>query len=143
MACTIRIASDKALFGQPEIKLGIIPGYGGTQRLSRLIGKGRTIDVCLTGDNIKPEDALNWGLITKITDNQELLNISYDALIKLNKMPRLAMQSIITTINEGFNLYMDEALELEAEHFAKLCSKEDKNIGVDAFLSKQKPEFKD
>jgi len=141
MACTIRIASDNAIFGQPEIKLGIIPGYGGTQRLSRLIGKGRAIQYCLTGDNISPENALNWGLVTNVLSLEELIPNAHKLANSLNKMPNNAMASVIETINDGFDLNMNDALELEAVHFGKLCETKDKEIGVESFLNKTTPKF--
>jgi len=141
MACTIRIASNNTIFGQPEIKLGIIPGYGGTQRLSRLIGKGRALEYCLTGNNLNIENALNWGLITSITTAESLIDSAYKLADSLNKMPRHAMASVIETVNNGFDLKMKDALELEAVHFGNLCDTEDKRIGVEAFLNKLSPEF--
>lgn len=141
MACTIRIASLNAIFGQPEIKLGIIPGYGGTQRLARLIGKGRAIQYCLTGDNITPENALNFGLITDLMNREDLLANAYKLAHRLNKMPKDAMASIIEVINIGSDLDMEKALELEAIIFGKLCETNDKQIGVEAFLNKTTPNF--
>jgi enoyl-CoA hydratase len=141
MAATMRIASNTALFGQPEIKLGIIPGFGGTQRLSRLVGKGRALDLCLTGRTIKAEEALQWGLISEVTSSDQLLNKAYSILKNLIALGPLAMKSIMTVIDHGYDLPLEDALEFEAAHFGLCCSTRDKQEGVKAFLEKRQPEF--
>jgi enoyl-CoA hydratase len=140
MSAHLRFAHEKTLMGQPEIKLGVIPGYGGTQRLSRLIGPSRALDLCLSGRFIDAHTALNWGLINRvINDNVETEAISF--LKQLNQMPAVASASIIESILLGSNMSLSEGLELEALHFAKTCASQDKKEGVGAFLEKRKPKF--
>src|SRR6185312_15671255 len=104
MAATLRIAADTAQFAQPEVKLGVIPGYGGTQRLARLIGKGRALDLCLTGRTIKAEDALIYGLISEITTSENLLPRSHEILNHLTALAPLALASIMKVIDAGYDL---------------------------------------
>jgi len=141
MSATMRIASDKAQFGQPEVKLGVIPGYGGTQRLARLIGKGRALDLCLTGRFIPAEEALQYGLVTEVVAVDDLETHALAILDNLCHLAPLAMQSIMTTIDSGYDLSLDEAMRLEAVHFGRVCATEDRNEGVSAFIEKRKPEF--
>lgn len=141
MAATIRIAAERTVFGQPEIKLGVIPGFGGTQRLARLVGKGRALDICLTGKKVNVDDALQWGLVTEVTSVDELQPRAIALLTDLIKLGPIAMQSIITTINMGYDLSLDEAFELEASHFAICCTTKDKQEGVSAFLEKRAAVF--
>ena len=141
MAATIRIASHQAVFSQPEVKLGVIPGFGGTQRLARLVGKGRALDLCLTGRTIKAEVAYAWGLVTEVVPAEELHQKAMDLLKQLVKLSPLAQKSIISVINHGFNLSLEEALELEAAHFGLCCATRDKQEGVKAFLEKRAAEF--
>ncbi|STX28400.1 3-hydroxyisobutyryl-CoA hydrolase [Legionella beliardensis] len=142
MAATLRIAASTAQFGQPEIKLGIIPGYGGTQRLARLVGKGRALDLCLTGRFIDAQTALTWGLVTDVVENGELLDRAISILTSVISMAPLAAASIMEVIDRGYDLSLSDALHLEAVHFAKVCASEDKNEGVDAFLNKRPASFK-
>jgi len=142
MAATIRIASSTAVFGQPEIKLGVIPGFGGTQRLARLIGKGRALDLCLTGRTIKAEEALHWGLVSEVVASQEELITKAESILEqLVKLPSLAMKSMMTVIDYGYDLSLEDALELEAAHFGLCCATRDKQEGVKAFLEKRNAEF--
>jgi enoyl-CoA hydratase len=142
IACHVRVASESAKFGQPEIKLGIIPGYGGTQRLARLIGKGRAMDLCLTGRQISAEEALHIGLVTQLFSTDHFLASAIDYFEKIMAFSAIALRSIIDTIEEGYDLPLSNALHLEATHFAKVCSTDDKNEGVSAFLEKRTPIFK-
>lgn len=141
MSATMRIASSNAVFGQPEVKLGVIPGFGGTQRLARLVGKGRALDLCLTGRTIKADEALAWGLISEITTPEELPNRAKAILTNLIKLGPLAMKSIMTVIDRGYDLSLDDAFELEAVHFGLCCATKDKKEGVNAFLEKRAAEF--
>jgi enoyl-CoA hydratase len=141
MAATLRIAADTAIFGQPEIKLGVIPGFGGTQRLSRLIGKGRALELCLTGRTIKAADAYAWGLVSEVTPADNLLSRAREILNQLVKLPLLAQKSLMTVIDSGYDLALDDALELEAAHFGLCCATRDKTEGVSAFLEKRAPAF--
>ncbi|MGQ3888645.1 enoyl-CoA hydratase/isomerase family protein [Legionella sp. CNM-1927-20] len=142
MAATLRIASTHAQFGQPEIKLGVIPGYGGTQRLARLVGKGRALDLCLTGRFIDAQTALAWGLISEVVEPDLLLEQANRILKNIISMAPIAAASIMEVIDRGYDLSLSDALHLEAVHFAKVCASEDKSEGVDAFLNKRPASFK-
>lgn len=142
MAATLRIASDKAQFGQPEVKLGVIPGYGGTQRLARLIGKGRALDLCLTGRFINAQEALSWGLVTAVTDPDHLLTRAQETLETIIAMAPRAVASIMAVIDQGMDLPLSDGLQLEAAHFGLTCATEDRAEGVNAFLNKRQPVFK-
>ena len=141
MAATLRIAANNAVFGQPEIKLGVIPGFGGTQRLARLIGKGRALEICLTGRRFTAEEAHHWGLVNEITTPENLLTRAMSLLNELAKLGPVAMQSIMTSIHHGYDLSIEEALELEAAHFSLCCTTADKHEGVSAFLEKRTAVF--
>ena len=141
MATTMRIASVKAKFGQPEVKLGVIPGYGGTQRLARLVGKGRAMDLCLTGRMIGAEDALAWGLVSSVSEMDDLINDAYDILNTILGMAPEAVSATMDVIDRGFDLNMSDALELEASRFGVLCGTQDMKEGTAAFLEKRKAEF--
>jgi enoyl-CoA hydratase len=141
MAATMRIASNTAVFGQPEIKLGVIPGFGGTQRLSRLVGKGRAFDLCLTGRNIKAEEALQWGLVSEVVTPESLLVRAETILNELVQLAPLALKSMMIVIDHGYDLTLEDALEFEAAHFGLCCATRDKQEGVKAFLEKRHAEF--
>jgi enoyl-CoA hydratase len=141
MSATLRIAANNATFGQPEVKLGVIPGFGGTQRLTRLVGKGRALDLCLTGRLLKAEDALAWGLVTELVAPDALLNRARDILSGIVKLPPLALKSIMTVIDHGLDLTLPDALELEAAHFGLCCATVDKQEGVQAFIEKRAATF--
>jgi enoyl-CoA hydratase len=142
IAATLRIASTKASFGQPEVKLGVIPGYGGTQRLARLVGKGRALDLCLSGRFIDAETALQWGLVTGLVTPEALLEEGKKRLNEILAMGPLAVASVMEVIDYGYDLALTDALHLEAIHFAKVCASEDKKEGVSAFLEKRVASFK-
>lgn len=141
MATSLRIGSAKAQFGQPEVKLGVIPGYGGTQRLSRLVGKGRALDLCLTGRFIQAEEALTWGLITQLTSPDDLITNSLSMLSTICSMAPEALKSVMKVIQNGFDMTLEDSLYLEALEFARCCGTEDKKEGVSAFLEKRKAVF--
>ena len=141
MAASIRIASEKAQFGQPEVKLGVIPGYGGTQRLARLVGKGRAIDLCTTGRFIDAKTALQWGLVTDLCAPADLEQRAKEILTGIIAMAPLAIKHVLHTIDAGFDMSLDEALDLEATRFALCCASEDKTIGAQAFLDKTAAKF--
>lgn len=141
MAATLRIATEQAVFAQPEIKLGVIPGFGGTKRLSRLIGLGRALDLCLTGKRIDADYALRIGLVNELATSDNLLPRALNILKELTQLSPLAMQSIMTVIDEGYNLPLEQALALEAAHFGLCCNTKDKQEGVSAFLEKRKASF--
>ena len=141
MAASMRIAHEKAVFGQPEVKLGVIPCYGGTQRLARLVGKGRAIDLCITGRSINASEALSWGLVTEVTSVEDLLPRAYAILEKILEMAPLAVRNVLEVIDSGYDCNLDEAQRLEALLFAMNCDTKDKDHGVQAFLNKQSPAF--
>ena len=141
MATTMRMATSTTVFGQPEIKLGVIPGFGGTQRLSRLIGKGRALEICLTGRRFKAEEALQWGFLNEITTPEDLLPRSLAILRELSQLSAPALQSMLTVIHQGYDLPLDEAIEMEATHFGLVCATADKKEGVSAFLEKRPAVF--
>lgn len=142
IAATLRIAANVAQFGQPEVKLGVIPGYGGTQRLARLIGKGRALDLCLTGRFISAETAQQWGLVSEVVSPDALLETARTTLQTIMAMAPLAIMSVMEVMEHGYDLSLDDALHLEAIHFAKVCATQDKQEGVNAFLNKRPPVFK-
>ena len=141
MSATLRIAAEKSQFGQPEIKLGVIPGFGGTQRLSRLIGKGRALDICLSGRRFSAEEAWQWGYVNEVVSQDTLLQRATERLQELVQFSPVALQSIITTIHEGYDIGLNEALALEASHFGLCCTTKDKAEGVSAFLEKRVAQF--
>ena len=141
MSATLRIAANNTLFGQPEIKLGVIPGFGGTQRLSRLIGKGRALDICLTGRRFTAEEAFQWGLVNELTTPENLMSRAISLLKELVQLGPIAMQSILTVIHQGYDFSLEEAFELEAAHFGLCCTTADKKEGVNAFLEKRAAVF--
>lgn len=141
ISATMRIASIKAQFGQPEVKLGVIPGYGGTQRLARLVGKGRALDLCLTGRFINAETAFQWGLVSEVVEPDALLEKGKNVLQGILSMAPLAIAGVMEVIDHGYDLSLDDALHLEAIHFAKVCASQDKKEGVAAFLEKRVAKF--
>jgi enoyl-CoA hydratase len=142
MACHIRVASENAKFGQPEVNLGIIPGYGGTQRLTRLIGKGRSMYMILTGEMIDANTAYQFGLVNKVVPLNELLNEAEKILTTIIQKGRVAITTAIRSINAACELPLSEGLKFEADMFAVCCGTEDFKEGTSAFLEKRKPEFK-
>ena len=141
MSTTLRIASTKAQFGQPEVNLGVIPGYGGTQRLARLVGKGRAMQLCLTGEFILAEQALQWGLVNDVVEGDELIKRAKKIMATILEKGPLAVSHTMEVIDKGFDMPIEEALHLEAVHFALTCGTEDKKIGTSAFLEKSKAKF--
>lgn len=141
MATHIRIASDMAQFGQPEVKLGVLPCYGGTQRLSRLIGKGRALDLCLTARFIDAATAYQWGLVTEVVAPDVLLTRAMELLTLVIHNGPLAVHAVTQVIDQGFDLPLDDAMALEALHFAVSCASHDKQEGTTAFLAKRKAQF--
>jgi len=141
MSCHVRIASDAAKFGQPEVKLGICPGYGGTQRLPRLVGMGRALQLLMTGEIIDAAEAYRIGLVNRVVAGAELLAAA-DALLRqmLANAP-LALASCIETVVRGTEIPLDDALNLEANHFALLAGSQDMAEGTRAFLEKRPPVF--
>jgi enoyl-CoA hydratase len=142
MACTIRVASEKAKFGQPEVNLGIIPGYAGTQRLSRIVGRGVAIELVLTGRIIDAAEALRIGLVTQVVPPADLMPTAEKiARTLLGKGP-LALRAAMEVVNRGYDLDFDNACKLEAQMFGVLCATEDMKEGTKAFLEKRQAGFK-
>jgi enoyl-CoA hydratase/carnithine racemase len=141
MACTMRLASDNAKLGQPEVKLGLIPGYGGTQRLARLVGKGRAMQQVLTGDMITAQEAYRIGLVNEVVPQTELIARAEAIAAKIIANAPLAIQYAMEAVNRGFDLTLADGLFLEATLFAVCCATEDKNEGTRAFLEKRLAQF--
>ncbi len=141
LSCDIRIASDKAIMGVPEIRLGIIPGYGGTQRLPRLVGAGMAKRLVLTGDHISAQEALRIGLVEEVVPAAELDNAVGKLASKLAERPPVALHMGKVAINSGIQADLKTGLEIEARCFALCFGTKDKTEGMNAFLQKRKPEF--
>lgn len=142
MACTLRVAADTAKLGQPEVNLGLPPGYGGTQRLPRLVGKGRALDLILTGRMVSADEARAMGLVNMVVPGAELM----DAVRKLagtimEKAP-LAVRFAMEAVHGGMEMGLDQGLNLEAHQFGLCAGTEDMKEGLTAFLEKRKPSFK-
>src|SRR5512141_1951555 len=142
LACTMRLASDNAKLGQPEVKLGIIPGYGGTQRLPRLVGKGLAQQILLTGEIISAQEALRIGLVNELLPQAELIARAESIAAKIIANAPLAIQYVIEAVNKGMEMTLQEGLFLEASLFGVCCATEDKNEGTRAFLEKRAADFK-
>ena len=141
MSCDIRIASEKAKFGQPEVTLGIIPGFCGTQRLPRLVGKGVAKELTYTGDMIDAQEALRIGLVNKVTTPEELLPTAKAMAGRIMQRGQFAVQMAKVSINTGMNTDMETGSVLEASLFGVTCATEDKKEGMTAFVEKRKPAF--
>jgi enoyl-CoA hydratase/carnithine racemase len=142
MACTLRVAADSARLGQPEISLGLIPGYAGTQRLSRLVGKSKAIEICLTGAPISADDALRIGLVNRVVPAAALMDEARKLAAQLAAAAPVAMRYIISAINKGLEMPFAEACQYEATLFGLVASTDDMREGTRAFLEKRKPVFK-
>jgi enoyl-CoA hydratase len=142
MACTMRLASENAKLGQPEVKLGIIPGYGGTQRLPRLVGKGLAMQLVLAGEMITAQEAMRIGLVNEVTPQPELISRAEAIAHKIAANAPLAVQYAMEAVNRGMEMTLAEGLYLEATLFGVCCATEDKNEGTKAFLEKRAPSFK-
>jgi len=141
LACTLRIASDSARFGQPEINIGIIPGLGGTQRLTRLVGKGRAMELILTGEMIDAQEAYRIGLVNRVVPATELMEEARALGKKLASKPPLALKAAKDAVDYGADMSLAAALEFENRLFAILSGSADAAEGVTAFLEKRKPEW--
>jgi enoyl-CoA hydratase len=142
MACTLRLAADTAKLGQPEINLGLIPGYGGTQRLARLVGKGKAMEMILTGAPIPALEAERIGLVNRVVPASELMTAAKTLAQALAAQAPVAMRYIINAINHGLEMPFAEGAGLEATLFGLVAATEDMREGTRAFLEKRKPEFK-
>jgi len=143
MACHIRIASDTARFGQPEVNLGVLPGYCRPIRLARIVGRGKAIELILTGDMIPAQEAARLNLVNKVVPAGQVVKTAMDLAKKLAGKSALAMGAILETIDYGLTVPIEDGLKKELEKFAYLCSTEDGFEGVSAFLQKRQAKFTD
>lgn len=142
MMCDMIVASETAQFGQPEIKIGVMPGAGGTQRLTRAVGKVRAMEMILTGKFISAEEALQAGLINKIVPVELYLEEAVKLAAEIAKMPSIAVRIAKETVLKAFETSLEEGLAFERKNFYLLFSSEDQKEGMKAFIEKRKPEFK-
>ena len=142
MACTLRFAASTARLGQPEINLGLIPGYAGSQRLARLVGKGVALDLLLTGRQVEADEALRIGLVNRVIARDALLAETTAFAGELAAKAPVAVKYIIESVNRGLDMSLDKAQFLEATLFGLVASTEDMREGTQAFLQKRKPQFK-
>lgn len=142
MACDIRIASEKAKFGQPEVGLGITPGFGGTQRLPRLVGLAKAKELIFTGDMIDAQQAVNIGLVNKVTTVEKLFDEGMAMAEKIVSKGQVAVRYSKEAINSGMQVDIDTAMNIEANLFGLCFANSDQKEGMDAFIEKRKPQFK-
>jgi enoyl-CoA hydratase len=141
VACHLRVASENARFGLPEVQLGLIPGHGGTQRLARIVGMGRAIEMVTTGRMVGAEEARDWGLVNEVTPAGEVIECSKGLLGRILDKGPLAVQYALEATLRGSDLGLDDGLYLEATLFGMACGTDDMREGTAAFLEKRKPEF--
>jgi enoyl-CoA hydratase len=142
MACHVRLASPNAKFGLPEVKLGLIPGFGGTVRLARLIGRGRALELLLTGNMIDAEEAARIGLVNRVVPTESLVNDSLTLLRTMLAQGPLAVRLCLQAVDGGLDRNVDDALALESTLFGEACASEDKNEGTRAFMEKRPAVFR-
>jgi len=142
LACHIRLAADSAKIGVPEINLGVIPGHGGTQRLVRLLGKGRALELICTGDHISAEEAARIGLVNAVYPADELMQQARELAEKFASKPPVALRYALEAVNQGVNATLKEGQAIEAHLFGLCFSTEDQSEGMSAFLEKRKAEWK-
>lgn len=142
MACHIRIASENAKISQPELNLGIIPGFGGTQRLSRLIGPSRARKLILTGDNITAVDAMRWGLVDEVVQKGHAILAGIELAKRIINKSQLGIEYCQRAIKEGLEDTLESGLKLEMEYFCQMCQANDMQEGINAFKEKRQPKFK-
>ena len=141
MACTIRVATEHAKFGQPEVKLGLIPGGGGTQRLPRLVGKGQALQLILSGAMISAQEAYRMGLVNEVVPAADLITRAEAILKQIFANAPIAVKFSLEAVNKGLETSQSEGLLLEASYFGLCAATEDKKEGTSAFLEKRKPQF--
>ncbi|MEW5995647.1 MAG: enoyl-CoA hydratase-related protein, partial [Candidatus Zixiibacteriota bacterium] len=141
MACDIRLASEKAKLGQPEVNLGIIPGYGGTQRLARLVGKGKAMQLILTGDMIDAQEAYRIGLVEEVYPPDQLMEKALEMARAICARGPIAVRTAKECINRGLDVNLTAGCDLEKANFGQTCGTGDKNEGMKAFLEKREPRF--
>lgn len=142
MSCHIRIAADKAKLGQPEINLGLIPGYGGTQRLARLTNKSIALEWILTGDMYSAEEALRVGAVNRVVLSENVVEEAKELAHKIASKGKIAISMTVDAVNRGLETTQSEGLKIEASLFGEICMTEDKKEGITAFLEKRIPNFK-
>ena len=142
MACDLLVAADDAVFGQPEIKLGVIPGAGGTQRLTRALGKARAMEIILTGRNVPAREAEAHGLVTQLVPREATLSAALELAARIAAMPPLAVMAAKEAVNRAFELPLEAGLEFERRNFFLLFGSDDQREGMAAFLDKRTPDFK-
>lgn len=142
LSCHIRIGSEKAKMGQPEVKLGLIPGFGGTQRLARLVGKGKALELILSGKMIDSQEALTIGLLNRVVPHEELSSTCEAFAREIAANAPLALEYSIQAVNKGLDQTLEEGLLLEAKLFGDACATEDSKEGTQAFLEKRKANFR-
>jgi enoyl-CoA hydratase/carnithine racemase len=142
MACTLRLAAETAKLGLPEVKLGLIPGFGGTQRLSRLVGKGRALQVILTGDPIDAQEAWRIGLVSRVVPSAALMTEARNLALGLAGRAPIALRCAIDAVNHGFEMAFADACVLEASLFGLVASTDDMREGTGAFIEKRRADFK-
>ena len=143
LACHLRIAGDQAQMGLPEIMLGIMPGFGGTQRSARLLGTARALEIMLTGKFIDMKEAAQIGLVNRVVPNNEVLDEAMKLAKSISLKGQVAVRAIVEAVMEGVKLPLDDGLALESRLFGRLAESEDKKEGIKAFFEKRKPVFKD
>jgi enoyl-CoA hydratase len=141
MACHIRICSDNARFGQPEVNLGITPGYGGTQRLPRIVGKGNALYMLLTGEHVKADDALRMGLVSKVVPQDQLMAEAEKLMKTIVSKGPVALRLTIDAVDRGLETTLEEGLRIEADAFGLVASTADMKEGLTAFLEKRPAKF--
>jgi enoyl-CoA hydratase len=141
LACDLRVASEKAVFGVPEVCLGVAPAYGGTQRLPRLIGVGRAKDMLLTGRRVKADEALAWGLVDRVVEHENLMDEATALMKQILKNAPIAVRSCKELVNRGMEMSLVDGLKLEAETNGMLAETEDAKEGVRSFFEKRAPVF--
>ena len=141
MACHIRIAAEDAKFGQPEVNLGIIPGYGGTQRLTQLVGRGKALELMMTGDMISAQEAKSIGLVNHVVSKDDLMNLAGKIMTRILSKGPVAVSNVIRSVNAGFS-FEHAGYEAEAQNFAACSTTHDFKEGTNAFIEKRKPQFK-
>jgi len=142
LACHMRVASENARFGQPEVNLGIMPGNGGTQRLPRLVGKGRALELILTGNMIDAQEAYRIGLVNKVAQQENLLATAEEILNAIYSKGSVAVKLCLEAVNHGMEMTLEEGVQLESNLFGLCFSTEDMKEGTQAFMEKRKPNFK-
>ena len=143
LCCHIRLAAEGARLGLPEINLGIMPGFGGTQRLSHLIGRSRATELILTGDPLSAQEAKGLGLVSQVYPPEDLLRQAHGLARKIVSKSQIAVRAALEAIHHSDGLELPRGLALEARLFGRLCDTEDKKEGLAAFLEKRQPRFKD